>query len=95
MEKPRHYPELIGASAIALELIMGAVVTPIIDDIRNQHHALREDITERIEKAEAEIQGIRVEMYENFETHDQHHQDIKTLTRQINQLENRLYELRK
>ena len=95
MERLKHYPTLLAAVAICLDIILSVVVAPIIDDIRTQHRNLEAHMKERIERLEAELQGVRVESFQQFETQKMHLSDSEHLLERIKRLEDRTYESHK
>lgn len=94
MKALKHYPALLGAVALILEILISVIVAPIIDDIRSQHQVLQLEITERMERLEAEIQAARLTGYQQFETQQSHEQDTEKLLQRIIAVEKRTYELK-
>lgn len=92
MERLKHYPAFLGGIALLLEIVISVIVAPIIDDMRSQHRALREDMKAHIERLEAELQGVRVETFQQFETQQHHIKDTEHLLDRINRLEARSYD---
>ena len=94
MKRFQHYPALLASLAIVMDIVFSVVVAPIIDDIKNEHKILKLETTERMERLEVEIQGARLSVYQNFETHQEHEQDMDKLLQRVVSLEKRIYELK-
>ena len=94
MKRFQHYPALLASIAIVMDIVFSVVVAPIIDDIKSRHKILEIEITERMERLEAEIHGARLSVYQDFETQQGHEQDMEKLLQRVVSLEKRVYELK-
>ena len=87
------HPRTLSAIAILIEIVMTAVVSPIISDIRENHNALKSEFAHQIADAHSDLDAIRQEIYRDFVTSPNHDIDVSALFNQLNRLERRLYEL--